>query len=70
MYTNIFSFGERIFLDYDTRDVGLFNSMARFMTLIYAFNTVFIVNHWRDILNCSCKWLRLSNSYRCVDPKP
>ena len=28
VYTNIFSFGERLLLDFDTCDVGLSNSMA------------------------------------------
>ena len=36
-------------LDYDTHDVGLSNSMARPMR----FNKVFLVNHWRDIVNYS-----------------
>ena len=34
MYTNIFSFGERILLDFDSRDVGLSNSVARPMKLL------------------------------------
>ena len=55
MYTNIFSFGERILPEYDTRDVGLSNSVARLMKLRCVFNKVFQVNHWRDILNCSYK---------------
>ena len=59
-------FGERILLDFDTRDVGLSNSMVRPMKLKCVFNKVFLVNHWHDILNCSCKWLCFSN----VDPKP
>ena len=43
MYTNIFLFGERILLDFDTRDVGLSNSMAQPMKLRYVFNKVFLV---------------------------
>ena len=35
-------------LDYDTHDVGLSNNMVRPMR----FNTVFLVNHWRDFVNC------------------
>ena len=40
------------------------------MTLgYYVFNKVFAVNHWRDILNCSYKWLcysaRAKNHYFC-----
>ena len=51
MYTNVFSFGERIFLDFDTRDAGLFNSMTRSMKLrCCVFNKSSLVNHWRDIL--------------------
>ena len=33
MFTNRFSFGERILSDYDTRDVALSDSMARPMKL-------------------------------------
>ena len=43
-----------LLLDFDTHDVGLSNSMTQ---------KVFPGNHWCDILNCSCKWLCLSNSY-------
>ena len=61
-----FSVGHRILPDYGNHDVGLSNTMARPMKLrCCVFNKVFLVNHWRDILNCSCKWLRFS---RC--PKP
>ena len=71
MNANIFSFGERIWLDYDTRDIGLSNSMARPMQLrCCMFNKVFLVNHWRDIFNCSYKQLCFSNFYRCIGPKP
>ena len=56
MQTNIFSFDERILLDFDTHDVGLSNSMARPVKLrLCMFNKVFLVNHWRDIINCSSK---------------
>ena len=48
-----FSFCERILPEYHTRDVGLSNSMARPMKLrCCVFNKVFLVNHWRDTLNC------------------
>ena len=63
MYTNIFSFGERTLSDYQTDDVGLSNSMVLSMKLRC------YVNHWRDIVNCSCKWFCFSNSYRCIGPK-
>ena len=44
MYTKLFSYGERILLlDYNTRDVELFNSMARPMKLRCVFNKVFLV---------------------------
>ena len=56
--TNIFSFTEQILLDYNTCDVGLSNSMVQPMKLsCCVFNKVFLVNRWRDILNCSCKLL-------------
>ena len=56
---------------YDTHDVGLYNSMAQTMKLKYClFSKVSPVNHCRDMLNCSCKLFCLSNSYRCVGPKP
>ena len=46
--------------DYRTRDVVLYNSMARPMKLtLCVFNKVFLVNHWRDILCCNYKWLCL-----------
>ena len=49
-------------LDFDTRDVGLSKNMAwPFKLRCCVFNTVFIVNSWRDIHNCSCKWLCLCN---------
>ena len=32
------------------------------------FNKVFLVNHWHDILNCSCKSVCFSKSYRCIGP--
>ena len=63
MYTNIVSFGERIFPEYDTRDVGLSKSMAWPMTLrCCVFNKVFVVNQWFDIHNGSCKWSCFSQS--------
>ena len=66
-----FLFGERILPEYYTRDVRLSNSMARPMILrCCLFNKVFLVNHMRDSLNCSFKWLCLSNSYRCIGSKP
>ena len=37
--------------------------MAQTMKLKRVFNQVFLVNHWRDILNCIYKWLCFSNSY-------
>ena len=71
VYTNIFSFGERILPDYGTHDVMLFNSLARPMKLRCAFNKDFVVNQWRVILNnCSYKWFCFSNSYRCICQKP
>ena len=39
---NIFSFGERILLEYYTRDVVLSNSMARPMKLRCVFSKVFL----------------------------
>ena len=57
-------------LNHDTRDVGLSNSNARPMQLTCCvFNKVFLVNHRCDILNCSCKWLCFSNSYRGIGLK-
>ena len=71
MCANIFLFDEQMLPEYDTRDVGLSTSMALSMKLrCCVFNKVFLVNHRRDILNCRCKWLCLSNSYRCIGPKP
>ena len=69
MYTNTFSFGERILPEYHTRDVGLFDNMAQPMKLRCVFNKVFLVNHWHDILNCSYKWLCLGNYYMCTGLK-
>ena len=61
------SVGERILPEYHTRDIGLSNSLARPIELRSGvFNKVFLVNHWRDILNCSCKWLCFSDSYMCI----
>ena len=59
MHANIFSFGEQIL-------PVLSNGMARPMKLRCVFNKVFLVNHLRDILNCSYKWLCFSNSFRCI----
>ena len=60
MYTNIFSFGERILPEYQTR---LSKSKARPMKLgCCVFNKVFLENHSHDILNCSYKMLCFSNS--------
>ena len=71
VYTNIFSFSERILSDYDTRDVGLSNSITWPMKLrCCEFNKVLLVNHWRDILNSSYKWLCFRNSYSCIGPTP
>ena len=54
MYTNIFPFGERIWVDRDPRGAELSNSTARPMILVCCvFKKVFLVNHGRDILNCS-----------------
>ena len=56
-------------LDFDSRDVGLSNSMARPMKLRWCvFNKVFLVNHWRDIVNCDivncgCVLVTLSGAY-------
>ena len=33
------------------------------------FNEVYIVNHFCDILDHSCKWLVFKYSYRCKGPK-
>ena len=64
---NVFSFGMQILPEYRTHDVMLSNSMARPMKLrCSVFNKVFVVNQWRDILNCCYKWLCFSNSYRCI----
>ena len=58
MCKHMFSFGERMLLDFDIRDVGLSNSLTRPITLrCCVLNKVFLVNHWRNILNCRCKWL-------------
>ena len=66
---NIFSFGAQIWPDYSTRDVGLSNSMEQPMKLrCCMFNRVFLVNHWHDFLDCSCKWLYFINSY--IGPTP
>ena len=61
VFTNRFSFGERILPHYGTHNVGLFNSRARSTKLRCVFNKVFLVNHCRDIIDCSCKWSCLSN---------
>ena len=53
MYSNIFSFGERILPEYHFHDVGLSNGMAWPTKLRCVFNKVFLVNHWGDILMCS-----------------
>ena len=54
-----------------THDIGLSNSMVQHMKLrCSVFNKVFLVNHWHDIHNCSCKWLCFSNSHRCIGLKP
>ena len=67
---NIFSFGEQILPEYHTHDVGLSNRMAWPMKLrCCVFNKVFLVNHWRDILNCSYKWLCFSKSSTCIGRK-
>ena len=61
MDTNVFSLGEHILPDDNTRDVELSNSMAQLMKIrCCVFNKVFLVNHGRDIFNCSYKWLCLS----------
>ena len=50
---NTFLFGERILPECHTRDVELPNSTVRPMKFkCGVFNKVFLVNHWRDILNC------------------
>ena len=67
---DIFLFGEQTLPKYHTCDVGLSNSMAEPMKLRCVFNKVFLVSHWHDILNCSCKWLYFSNSYRCIGLEP
>ena len=68
MCANVFSIGERISPEYRIRDVVLsVYLMARPMELrCCVFNKVYLGNHWRDILNCSYKWLCVSNSYRCI----
>ena len=71
MYTNIFSFGERLLPEYRTGDVVLSNSMLRPRKLICCvFNKYLLLIHWRDILNFSYKWLCFSNSYMCIGRKP
>ena len=68
--TNIFSFGERILLDFDTCDIGLTNNMTQPMELrCCVLSKVFLVNHFHDIINCSCIWLCCSNSW-WLGPKP
>ena len=56
---NILSFGEPIFLDYDSHDVGLSNSMdgadheIKMLCVQQGFPSIplFLINHWRGILN-------------------
>ena len=50
-------------------DVGLSKTMARPMELRRYVFKFFLVNDWRDILDCSCKWLYFSNSCWCIGPK-
>ena len=51
---------------YELVYTGLSNSMAQSMELrCCVLNKVFLINHWRDILNCSYKWLRFSSSHKC-----
>ena len=53
VYEYIFSFGERILLEYRTHDDVLSNSMVQPMTLrCCVFNKVYLVNHWHNILKC------------------
>ena len=33
------------------------------------FNDVYLINHLRDILDYSCKWLVFKYSYRCKGPQ-
>ena len=49
-YCSIFM---RILLDYDTRYVGLSDSYGEAIEIK-------MICVWRDILNCSCKWLHFS----------
>ena len=54
-----------MWVDRDPRGAGLSNSTARPMTLICCeFKKVFLVNHGRDILNCSSKCSCVSNPCR------
>ena len=57
VYTDMVSLGERILLS---------NSRTRPKKLRCVFNKGFLVNHWRGILNCSCKRLCFINSNRCI----
>ena len=63
VYTYIIFICERILPEYHIRDVWLPNSMARPIKLRFAFNQISLVNHWRDSLICSFKWLCFNNSY-------
>ena len=70
----MYSFGERILPDYDTRDIGLSNMVQPMKLRCCVFNKIFlivlVVNQWRDILNFNCKWLCYSKSESCRGPKP
>ena len=62
MYTNIFSFGERILGDYDTRDVGLSND-TRDVGLSNDTRDVWLSNDTRDIgLSNDTRDVGLSNT--------
>ena len=65
MHTNIFSFGKRILPNYDTCDI-IKQYGATHGIKMMCVQQGFLVNHWHDILNCSCKWLCFNNSYRGI----
>ena len=65
MQINIFSVGERILLDFEARDVGLSNSMARPMkSRRCVFNKVFLVTTGVIFL------IVVTNGCVLIGPKP
>ena len=69
VYDYAFKFGVVVNL-VSTLDVGLWTDMALPMqTRFSVFNEVYLVNHMRDILDYSCKWLVFKYSYRYTGTK-